>query len=228
MRQIKWISLTVLIILISAFTLQGNSFFTSIFTRDKVQLLPVPNDYRNYFFLQSIDDETHVIIGDFTGAEKFFSQIIDKNSDNTIDSVYEYFPDSKKAKRRRSSSSKFITGIEDMKMVILSGKIFRNSYSYKMKSLPVLEYKLKDGTDYFPSGDGHSVKFYDPDEPTTIMSEFYFAKKAGRYDLIFKTNYYKLFKMKIKPPIPFSVYCRNSKDPVVAKTVESLLKLLVK
>ncbi len=227
MKQLKRISIVVAILLISAFALQGNSFFTSLLSRERVRLLPIPSDYRSYFFLQSIDDDTHIIIGDFTGESKFFSQIIDKGSDNSIDRVVEYFPDIKKFKNRRSSSSKFVTGIEDLKMDIISGKIFRDNYSYKMKSLDTLHYKIKDGTDIFPSGYGHSVKFFDPDEPTTIMSEFFFAKKRGRYDLIFKTNYYKLYKMKIKPPIPFSVYCKNSKDPLVAKIVESLKKMLM-
>lgn len=228
MQQLKRVPITVVILLITAFALQGNTFFTGFFSREKVALLPVPSDYRNYFFLQSIGDETHIIIGDFTGANKFFSQIIDKGSDNSIEKVVEYFPDMKKFKYRRSSSSKFVTGIEDLKMDIISGKIFRENYSYKMKSLNTLKYKLKDGTDIYKSGYGHSVKFYDPDEPTSIMSEFFFSKRHGRYDLIFKTNYYKLYKMKIRPPIPFSVYCKNSKDPVVAKTVESLKKMLVK
>jgi hypothetical protein len=58
------------------------------------------------------------------------------------------------------------------------------------------------------------------------MSEFFFSKKLGRYDLIFRTNYYKFFNTKIQPPLVYSVYCRNSKDPVVAEIVEDLLKMV--
>jgi hypothetical protein len=118
--------------------------------------------------------------------------------------------------------------LADIKRDIISGKVFRENYSYKMKSLDTLKYKLKEGTDIYPFDYGYSVKFYDPDEPTTIMSEFYFAKRGGRYDLMFKTDYYKLYNMKIQPPLPYSVYCKNSRDPIVAETVEELLKLLVR
>ncbi len=206
----------------------GDTFFNEFLSQPKLKLLPLPRDYRNYFFLQSIDDETHVIVGDFTGAEKLISQIVDLKSDNEIDRVVEYMPDSNKYKISKASSSKFVMSLADIKRDIISGKVFRENYSYKMKSLDTLKYKLKEGTDIYPFDYGYSVKFYDPDEPTTIMSEFYFAKRGGRYDLMFKTDYYKLYKMKIQPPLPYSVYCKNSRDPIVAETVEELLKLLVR
>ena len=227
MKRTKYAKLVALLVILFSGYAVANSFFINPFSEEKMKLLPVPVDYRNYFFLQSIDDDTHIIVGDFTGAEKLFSQVIDKGSNNEINKVVEYFPDSRKFKRRKSSSSKFVANIEDLKNDIITGKIFRETYSYKMTSLDTLEYKIKDGTDIFPYGVGYTVKFYDPDEPTTIMSEFFFAKRNDRYDLIFKTNYYKLYRMKIKPPIPYSVYCKNSKDPIVAKVVESLRKMIV-
>jgi len=213
-------------VLLMAVSVMGNLFFTEFLSQEKLKLMPIPQDYRNYFLLQSIDDDTHVIIGDFTGAEKLVSQIQDLKSDNQIDKVVEYFPDSGKYKIRKASSSSFVKNLKDLKADIISGKIFAENYAYKMKSLDTLKYKIKDGTDIFPYDFGHTVKFYDPDEPTTIMSEFFFSKRHGRYDLIFKTNYYKIYKMKIKPPVPFSVYCKNSKDPLIAETVEELYKML--
>jgi hypothetical protein len=74
---------------------RGDTFFNEFLSQPKLKLLPLPRDYRNYFFLQSIDDETHVIVGDFTGAEKLISQIVELKSDNEIDRprVGEYMPD---------------------------------------------------------------------------------------------------------------------------------------
>ena len=207
----------------------AGEFFSEPVSKEKMKLLPIPADFRNYFFLQSVDNDTYVLIGDFTGSERFFSQIMDQNSDNTVDRVTEYFPDSQKFRIKMESSSQYAgPGLEKLKREIITGEIFHRTYTYKMRSLDTLQYKLKEGTDVFQYEHGYTVKFYDPDEPTTIMSEFFFGKKQGRYDLIFKTNYYKIYKMKIIPPVPFSVYCRDSKDSVVAEYVESLMKMVTK
>ena len=207
----------------------GGEFYGEPLSKEKMKLLPLPADFRNYFFLQSVDNDTYVLIGDFTGSERFFSLMMDQGSDNTIDHVTEYYPDSLKFRLKTESSSQYAgPGIEKLKREIITGEIFHRNYTYKMRSLDTLQYKLKEGTDIFQHEHGYTVKFYDPDEPTTIMSEFFFGKKLGRYDLIFKTNYYKIYKMKIIPPVPFSVYCKDSKDPIIAEYVESLLKLVVK
>ncbi|HDP80851.1 MAG TPA: hypothetical protein ENN21_08420 [Spirochaetes bacterium] len=95
-----------------------------------------------------------------------------------------------------------------------------------MNSLDLLKQRLEKGTDIYRSGYGYTVKVYDPDKPSTIMSEFYFSKKDGRYDLVFATYYYMVFNTRITTSMNFSVYCRNSKDPVVAEVVESLYKLV--
>lgn len=213
-----------MLLFIFSTTLLAGTFYTEPISREKLKMFPIPSDYRNYFFLQSIDNNTSVIIGDFTGAEKIVAHILDEGSDNTIDKVFDYYPDSNKIKTPKESKSIFFkSNIADLKQDIIDGKIFRENYSYKMKSLETIMFKLEQGTDISQYGDGYSIKFYDPDAPSTIMSEFYFSKKLGRYDLIFKTNYYKLFRSNIQPPVNFSVYCKNSNDPVVAKVVEDLL-----
>lgn len=207
----------------------AGEFFTEPLSMEKIKLLPVPADFRNYFVLHSIGNDSYVLIGDFTGSDKIFSLIYDQNSDNSIDRVTEYYPDQQKFRVTKESTSQYATtGIDKLKREIITGEIFHRNYAYKMRSLDVLLYQLKRGTDVFQYEHGYTVKFFDPDEPTTIMSEFFFGKKQGRYDLIFKTNYYKIYKMKIIPPIPFSVYCKESRDPVVAEYVEQLLKQVVK
>ncbi len=228
MRKKLIINTLILMVLMLITNAIGGNFFSAPISREKLKLLPVPIDYRNYFFFQSIDDTSYILIGDFTGAEKFFSQIIDENCDNKINRVVEYYPERNKFTSKKISSSRFFTNLKDFKLNIITGEIFAQNYSYKMKSLPTLKYKLDEGSDIFQYEHGYTVKFYDPDAPTTIMSEFFFGKKDDRYDLIFKTNYYKLYRMKIKPPMKYSVFCKNTKDPVVAETVENLLKMIIK
>ena len=207
----------------------ADNFYNKPVSKEKMRLLPVPKDFRNYFLLQSIDNDTYIIIGDFSGPQKFITRITDKNSDNTIDGVIEYYPDTKKMIYKKKPANKEYYDLKKIKKDIIEGTIFRENYSYKMKSIDVLKYKLKQGTDIFPFNIGFNVKFFDQDAPTSIMSEFLFSKiykEKGRYNLIFKTNYYKLYKLKIMPPIKYSVFCKNSKDPVVAETVEELLKMI--
>jgi hypothetical protein len=199
-----------------------------LFTKDRLRFLPVPADFRNYFLLQSINDTTNVIIGDFVGAEKIVCLVMDEKSDETVDGVVEYLPDVKKYTAPQKPTSGFYTNLRDIKKQIIDGGIFRNTYSNKMNSLDLLKQRLERGRDVYRYGYGYSVKVYDPDKPSTIMSEFFFSKYEGRYDLIFATYYYRIFNTQIQPSVYFSVYCKNSKDPLVAETVESLLKMVPK
>ena len=227
MRKTITIILTGLFLSITAGLIgdSGSIWLTSV-SKEKMRMFPETPDFRNYFFLQSIDDNTTIIIGDFTGTAKMIVQIIDDNSDNTIDRVIEYYPETGKYKtfKKTSSSHFFNSNIADLKRKIIDGSIFRENYSYQMNSLDTLRSKIDSGTDIFPSNYGYTVRYFDPDLASTQMSEFFFGKNSGRYDLIFKTNYYKIFNLKITPPAPYSVYCKNSKDPIVIETVESLLK----
>jgi hypothetical protein len=196
-------------------------------TKDKLPMYPVSGDYRNYFFLQSIDDNTMILLGDFTGADRMLVLLSDMNSDNTIDKVVEYYIDQKIFKTPKKSKSQFYQDdIKALKEDIIEGKIFRDNYAYKMKSMEVLKARIKENNSIRRENSGYMVTYYDPDHSSMPMSEFYFAKKDGRYDLMFKTLYYFVFNSKIQPPLRFSVYCRNSKDPVVAAMVEELLKMV--
>ncbi|MFW5807782.1 MAG: hypothetical protein ACOC2H_04460 [Spirochaetota bacterium] len=193
---------------------------------DRLQMMPVTKDFRNYFVFQSIEDQSNILIGDFVGAEKKIILVIDNEADNNVDRVMEYYPDSQKRKSPKTPNSDLYSSLEQMKKDIISGKIFDETYSYKMRSLGSLTDKLKEGSDIVKSGHGYLVRLYDPDKPSTIMSEFFFGRKDGRYDLIFITRYYKLYHTVISPPVYYSVYCRSSNDPVVKETVENLIKLV--
>jgi len=201
---------------------------TEPFTKARMQFLPVPGDFRNYFVVQSIDDNTNILIGDFVGSDKMFSLVMDDGSDGKIDRVIEYFPDSKKFLQPARPTTKFFTNLNDFKREVIEGSIFKNNYTYKMSSLDLLKSRIEKGRDIFRADYNYNVKIYDPDRPSTVMSEFFFGKKLGRYDLIFATYYYKIFYTQISPVVSYSVYCRNSKDPVVAEIVESLIKMVPK
>ena len=200
---------------------------TKLLTVDSLKFVKPPADFRNYFFFQSIDDTSVILIGDFVGPEKIITLVIDENSDNTIDSITEFFPESQKFKtKKKLSSNKFSNDIKTLKKEIIEGTVFEKNYSYDMSTLKTVKNKLENGTDIYNYEAGWSVINYDPENAKSPMNQFYFKLKEGRYDLIFKTNYYKLYHTIIYPPISYAVYCRNSKDPVVAKYVEELLQLL--
>lgn len=200
---------------------------TILITDNTLKFITPPSDFRSYFMLQSIDDTTVILVGNFTDPEKVITLIIDEGSNNTIDNVIEYFPEEKRYRRLKKLMSKSIkSDIAELKKDIIEGVIFEKSYSYKMGSFPALKKKLIDGRDIFFTNSGTRVVIYDLEKTSTVMNDFFFKIEEERYDLMFKTNYYKLYKISISPPILFSVYCRNSKDPVVAKYVKELLTLV--
>ncbi len=223
--------LTIILLFVAVFSVYADTSASSDLaleklTPEKVRLLPVTKDFRNYFLLQSIENETSIIIGDFVGAEKKIVVLQDAGADNTIDSVYEYYPELQKNTRPQKTTSDLFSEMAAMKREIISGKAFTDNYAYKMRSLPSLVEKLKKGSDIYKYRHGYTVKLYDPDKPSTIMSEFFFGRKDGAYDLIFKTNYYKLYNTVITPPMQYSVYCERSTDPIIKETVEQLIKIV--
>jgi len=205
---------------------KSNEFIQSDISPDRLQFMPVTEDFRNYFVLQCIGNTVSVLIGDFTSTEKVISLAKDKNGDGKPDEVYEYFPDNKKLTTPLKPTTAFYKSIDDLKKDIISGDIFSVNYSYKMNSLPLLKAKLKTGRDVYRFKYGYSVKMYDPDAPTTITGEYFFGKNDGKYDLIFTTYYYKLYRTKISPPLSYSVYCKDTTDKYIADIVEELLKMV--
>ncbi|HNX60743.1 MAG TPA: hypothetical protein PKK43_16695 [Spirochaetota bacterium] len=191
-----------------------------------VKMLPVPVDFRNYFVLQAIDSSTSILIGDFSGSEKMISLSVDKNQDGKEDSVSEYFPDSKKSTKPSVPSTPLYTSFDQTRTDIINGKIFANNYSYRMFSLNTLKERLKLGKDIYGWSYGYNVKIYDPDNPSTIMGEYFFSKKNGLYTLIFATYYFKLYKTRVTPPLYYSVFCKDTKDPKIVQVVEELYKLV--
>lgn len=235
MRKIKLILIGVLVCtfttaVFSANLYRGNEVIKSPLNIKTMELLPVTKEFRNYFILQSIGDETNVIIADFVNADRLITLISDKESDGKVDRVIEYFPDKKKPNKRRpfKPSTPLYEGFSETKDMIISGEIFEKNYSYKMGAIESVKYRLRKGTDIYKYRFGWVVRVFDPDSPGKIMNQFFFGRKDGRYYLQFETNYYKLYHTVIKPPIALSVYCENSKDETVKKVVDELLEMVVK
>lgn len=196
--------------------------------RDRLKLFPEPGDARNYFFLQSIGDRTRIVIGDFTRTEKKIILINLKSDYNTIDSVIEYYPQKKSLRTRMESESKFFTtDVAKLKRDIISGAVFKNNNTDLMKSYDVLEsvFKKNESENVLPETYGFNVKFSETDT-TKPAAMFSFGKRIDGYYLIFKTEYYRVNVVtETIPVLRYSVYCRDTHDPVIQETVENLFKI---
>jgi len=200
--------------------------------KEQIKFLPVPDDCMNYFVLQSFAGETNIIIGDFGGAEKIICLVMDKGSDGTVDGVVEYYPETGKYVKLKVPTTKLFTNLTQMKRDIIEGTVFRdpnraerNLYTHVMASMPLLLEKMREGMWVTKRGaNGRYVRCLDPDLKSTTMADFFFGKDQGRYSLQFRTVYYKSGLSRIEPAIQYSVYCRDTNDPVVAEYVERFLK----
>jgi hypothetical protein len=232
----KKIILSVIIItvfgLITAWGAINSDMMTTPITKEGLKLLPVPEDYKNYFILQSFEKITIVVIGDFGGQEKVICQIIDRGSDGSVDEINEYYPDTDTYGRPDKPTTRLFSGYPEIKKEIIEGKVFRDPkqnnkdvYTHEMASLPILKDKIKEGRYVTRRGaNGRYVRYIDPDIKSSTMADFFFGKDNGSYSLQFRTLYYKNGTIRIEPVLQYSVFCRGSHDPVVVEYVESLLK----
>jgi len=199
-------------------------------TDDRIRYYPIPSDNKNYFFLHSFEKRTNIIIGDFSGLKKMVVMIVDDNSDNKIDRVVEYFPETGKTRISKSSSSKFFsTDIAALKKQIIEGSLFkRENYTDQMKSVDICKAIIKEGDKRYITRDtyGYTVKFHEVDNLDKYSAMFSFGKNSDGYYLSFRTDYYrKAYNETEKPILRYSVYCKKSMDPVVMSTVDELLKV---
>jgi len=213
----------------SVFSAPLEDLQTKKLTTDRLTYFPVPSDNINYLFMQSIENDTTIVIGDFSGVEKKIIMIIDANNDNTIDSVIEYYPLTKDLKRKMDSKSKFFTkDLGKLKKDIIEGTVFKGNYTDDMKSLKTLENILKDPDTNSLQADvyGFNIKFFEADERQRKSAYFSYGKKSSGYYLQFRTDYYrKDYKTEQKPILIYSVYCKDTNDSVVKETVETLFKI---
>ena len=196
---------------------------------DRLRFFPVTADNKNYFFLQSIDNVTRIIIGDFTQPEKRILMITLDKDYTTIKSVTEYLPESDEVRILNESISKFFTtDVNKLKRDIITGSIFKNNYTDTMQSLGELEsvLKRKDSHSIFPDVYGFSVKYSDVDDRKKHSAMFGFGKAQKGYYMSFKTEFYREnFTTTRIPILKYSVYCKDTNDPVIKETVDNLFKI---
>ena len=223
------IAAAILAIMSSFLYAASDDIQTKKLTQERVTFFPVPADNINYIFMQSIGNDTSIVIGDFTGVNKMIVMITDKNNDNTIDSVIEYFPETKDLRKKTDSQSRFFTkDIAKLKKDIIEGNVYQGNYTDDMKSLKTLDMILSnsDSNSVYPDVYGFNVKLFEVDERKKTSAIFSYGKNAGGYYLQFQTLYYrKDYKTEKKPILQYSVYCKDTNDPVVRDTVENLFKL---
>lgn len=227
----KLIILSILILITSsAFPVLLDDIQIKKLDADRLKLFPVPNDHRNYFFLQSIENSTQIVIGDFSRNDHKKLILITLGNDfNTIKSVIEYDPEKKSLRTMKESESPFFTkDIGKLKKDIITGALFNDSHSDKMKSYDALEmiFKKNDATTVLPDTYGFTVKLTEVDEINKPMALFTFGKSETGYYLQFRTEYYRINSRNIVTPIlRYSVYCKNTDDPTVKELVEELFKI---
>jgi len=196
---------------------------------DRLKLFPSPAEGKNYFFLQSVENKTCIVIGDFTQVNKNII-LINLNDDyTTIKSVVEYNPVKKQLRIRKESESKFFTtDIAKLKRDIITGAIYKGNNAEDMKSYDDLEkvFKTNDASRIFPEVYGFSVKLTEIDEGNKLSAMYTFGNAIKGYYLQFKTLYYRDNpKSERIPVLKYSVYSRNTQDPVIKEYVEALFKI---
>ncbi len=225
--------LTMLILILissSAFPVLIDDIQVKKIDADRLKLFPVPKDHRNYFFLQSIDNMTQILIGDFSKNDKKKIILITLGEDfNTIKSVLEYEPDNRSLRKRKETESQFFNkDIAKLKKDIITGALFNDSHADKMKSYDALEmiFKKNEATTVLPDTYGFTIKLTEVDEINRPMALFTFGRSETGYYLQFRTEYYRInARNTITPILRYSVYCKDTNDPVVKDLVEELFKI---
>ena len=229
MKKILTATILILIFGSSAFSKALDDIQLKPVTYDRIKFFPVPEDNINYMFMQAIGDDCNIVIGDFSGVEKMIVLITDKNCDNKVDSVVEYFPLTKNFRIKKSSESKFFsTDLEKLKRDIITGAIYRRNYTDEMKSQDALESLIKkgDGNALYEDVYGFNVKLMEVDETNKYSALFSYGKNADGYYLQFRTEYCRKDYCTVKKPVlGYSVYCKDTNDPVVKEYVENLFRI---
>jgi hypothetical protein len=228
MKKFAFAALLLLIFSSYLFSQQYDDLQEKRINNDRLKLFPSPAEGKNYFFLQSVDDKTQIVIGDFTQVDKKII-LINLNDDyTTVKSVVEYLPVKKQLRTLKKSDSKFFTtDIVKLKRDIITGAIFKGNNAEDLRAYTDLEsvFKTNDASRIFPETYGFSVKFTEP-ENEKLAAMFTFGNTVKGYYLQFKTMYYRENPVTERVPVlKYSVYSKNTHDPVIQEYVEELFKI---
>jgi hypothetical protein len=160
--------------------------------------------------------------------DKRIVYILDEGADNKIDKVIDYYPEYKRMYSRKVSDSKlFKDDIAQLKRDIISGAVYKQHFTDTMYTMQELEEIVKNWDEYAIGADiyGYNVLYRDIDELDKIAGVFSYGKRPTGYYMQFITNFYKVRVVGVNIPIlKYSVYCKDTNDPVVKETVEKLFQ----
>ena len=143
--------------------------------------------------------------------------------------MIEYEPDKRSLRKRKESESQFFTtDIAKLKKDIITGALFNSSHADRMKSYDALEmiFKKNEATTVLPDTYGFTVKLTEVDEINKPMALFTFGRSETGYFLQFRTEYYRIIaRNTVNPVLRYSVYCKDTNDPVIKDLVEELFKI---
>jgi hypothetical protein len=202
-------------------------------TASKLMYLPIPSTKEDYAILQSEGKRTSIVLGRFKTGEKEIQLVADENGDGKIDTLVTYYPDTRKTVRNPQPSTVYSSEqFRKMKTDIING--VRMDLSPNPEGAAFIK-KIIEGKSNIVKKvkfkNGYKVFIDDPDDMKTHRAMFYFGnnkKAGGGGDLAFEVRFHNVGSGMLSPIVNFSVYTRDSLDPVVIETVDDLVAYTAK
>lgn len=184
--------------------------------------LPVPSTNEDYAFIQSIDDVTNIVIGNFTTGNREIILIQDKNSDGKVDLVVRYYVDKKRYRYSSKPSEEYSDEkFKKLKDNIISGK--REDVTPNKEGREYIRVLEQDADRIRRWKNGFRVFMVDPDDDRFSRISFFFSTSNHGADLVFQVKFRHQGVARISPIINYGVYCKNSKDPHLKKVTMDLI-----
>jgi len=179
-----------------------------------VRDLPIPKQYEDYAFLQSIDRECNIVVGKFTGGHREIVLYNDRNADGKVDVVTRWLVD-KKILKYEPAPEKYCPPekFKKMKEDIIGG--IRRDMNPNPAGTQLLDILFKDSANIRKYDKGYTVTAVNP------HVTYYFADRNNRgvdLKIFMKTNH-----SGHSPVINYGVYCDRSQDKYVITVVKQLV-----
>jgi len=185
--------------------------------------LPVPKTNEDYAFIQSIDVETNVVIGKFKAGQREITLIQDRNSDGKVDLVVRYFVDRDSFKYSARPRNEFTEEkFKKLKEDILNGK--QDEVNPNKEAIEYIKVLQQNSDRVRRWKNGFRVFLVDADDETSEQMNFFFSISSSGADLVFELNYRNQGVTRMSPIINQSVYCKDSKDPLILEVTKQLIK----
>ena len=185
--------------------------------------MPVPNTNEDYAFIQSIDNETNVVIGRFTSGQREVLLLKDKNSDGVVDLAVQYFVGKNKFKYSARPSREWPKEkFEKIKLDIING--VQGEFKPNKEGSGYIKALQKNSERVKHWKNGYRVFLMDPDDDTSERLNYFFSISSDGADLVFEVKYRNEGVARISPVINFSVYCKDSKDAFIIEQTKKFIE----